>query len=130
MPVESDLPGVTRLDPALREAVRAAADAASKAGIELRITSGWRSVSYQQRLFDEAAAELGHAEAAKLVASPERSRHTVGEAVDVGPTEAAAWLIGRGPRFGLCQIYANEPWHFELAPVGQCPLLKNDATEA
>ena len=38
-----------------------------------------------------------------------------GKAVDVGPVEADNWLIRNGSRFGLCQIYANEIWHFELA---------------
>ncbi len=38
----------------------------------------------------------------------------------------------RGAEYGLCQIYANEPWHYELRPdaveVG-CPALYADPTE-
>ena len=26
------------------------------------------------------------------------------------------WLSERGSGYGLCQIYGNEPWHFELRP--------------
>lgn len=34
------------------------------------------------------------------------------------------WLARRGAEFGLCRVYANEPWHFELRPEateGGCP---------
>jgi zinc D-Ala-D-Ala carboxypeptidase len=39
------------------------------------------------------------------------------------------WLIANGSRFGLCQIYANELWHFELATdaAGGCPALLPNA---
>jgi zinc D-Ala-D-Ala carboxypeptidase len=34
-----------------------------------------------------------------------------------------------GSQFGLCRIYANESWHFELAAdqYGNCPPLLPDA---
>ena len=35
--------------------------------------------------------------------------------MDVAPVDADNWLIRNGAQFGLCQIYANELWHFELA---------------
>jgi hypothetical protein len=55
--------------------------------------------------------------------------HVVGKAVDVGPVAADEWMIHHGPRFGLCQIYANEIWHFELAvdAQGNCPPLRPNA---
>ena len=82
----------------------------------MRISSGWRSKGFQQRLFDDAVRTYGNVDAAKeFVASPEVSKHVVGEAVDIAPVEADKWLIRNGPQFGLCQIYANEIWHFELA---------------
>jgi zinc D-Ala-D-Ala carboxypeptidase len=62
--------------------------------------------------------------------TPSMSKHVSGEAVDVGGTGADQWLIANGSRFGLCQIYANELWHFELATdaQGNCPgLLPNAA---
>ena len=34
----------------------------------------------------------------------------------VGPSSAAAWLSVHGAPYGLCQIYRNEPWHYELRP--------------
>ena len=64
--------------------------------------------------------------------TPERSTHVRGLAVDVGPTDAAYWLIQHGAEYGLCQIYANEIWHFErvVRPGGTCPPLLPDATGA
>lgn len=115
---------IANLDPALLAAVRAAAVDAAARGVELKVTSGWRSAEYQQRLLDEAI-ELyrSEAEARKLVHPPEKSEHVVGKAIDIGPTAAADWLIQHGGDYGLCQTYANEMWHFELmtSPGGQCP---------
>ncbi|WP_423464895.1 M15 family metallopeptidase [Promicromonospora sp. MS192] len=129
--VDDDLPGITRLDPALADAVRQAAADAATDGVELWITSGWRSPAFQQSLLDEAVREHGSLEAARhLVATPETSAHVTGKAVDIGPTEADYWLIEHGPGYGLCQVYANEIWHFELltTPGGTCPPLLEDAT--
>jgi D-alanyl-D-alanine carboxypeptidase len=57
------------------------------------------------------------------VNTPELSAHVTGDAVDIGPTDADSWLSQHGADYGLCQIYANEMWHFELAtePGGTCP---------
>jgi hypothetical protein len=38
--------------------------------------------------------------------------------------DATAWLSEHGAGYGLCQVYANEPWHYELRPKainGGCP---------
>jgi hypothetical protein len=50
------------------------------------------------------------------VATPATSAHVKGHAVDVGPADATAWLSEHGAGYGLCQIYRNEPWHYELRP--------------
>jgi LAS superfamily LD-carboxypeptidase LdcB len=125
--------GVTRLAPELLDALRAAATDAAADGIELLVTSGWRSPAYQQRLLDEAVAQYGSAaEAARWVATPETSAHVSGEAVDIGPAAASAWLSGYGAAYGLCQSYANELWHYELRPdaiENGCPVMYADPTE-
>jgi LAS superfamily LD-carboxypeptidase LdcB len=57
--------------------------------------------------------------------------HVSGDAVDIGPTAAAAWLSKHGAEYGLCQIYRNEPWHYELRPDAVdrgCPPLYADPT--
>jgi LAS superfamily LD-carboxypeptidase LdcB len=66
------------------------------------------------------------------VARPGTSVHEAGGAVDVGPEEAAAWLTRHGAAYGLCRIYGNEPWHFELRPVAVrhgCPPTYADPTQ-
>nr|WP_244305646.1 M15 family metallopeptidase [Kitasatospora cheerisanensis] len=128
--MDGDSPAVRNLDPALLAALRSAAADAQAQGVELRVTSGWRSRSYQQRLLDAAVARYGSLESARrYVNTPEKSAHVSGKAVDIGPTNADDWLNRKGARYGLCQVYANEMWHFELltTPGGQCPPQLPDA---
>ena len=129
-PFDTANPILSQLDPALLGAVQEAARAAQAAGVPFMVTSGWRSKGFQQRLFDDAVTTYGSVQkAAELVATPEVSKHVSGQAIDIGPAEADRWLIANGARFGLCQIYANEIWHFELAvdAQGNCPPLKANA---
>jgi zinc D-Ala-D-Ala carboxypeptidase len=121
---------VERLDPTLLSAIQNAAKAAAADGITMTITSGWRSPEFQQRLLDNAIQTYGSFAAARqYVQTPEASKHVTGQAVDVGGQGADPWLITNGSRFGLCQIYANELWHFELATdaAGKCPALLPNA---
>jgi len=114
----------------LLTAIQNAARSAASEGVDLQITSGWRTKGFQQRLFNDAVRTYGSKDIAQqFVASPDTSHHVVGKAVDVGPVEADNWLIRNGSRFGLCQIYANELWHFELVADkdGVCPPLRRDA---
>jgi LAS superfamily LD-carboxypeptidase LdcB len=119
-------PAVGNLDPALLIAVQQATTAAAAEGVTMTITSGWRSPQFQQQLLDDAIAIYGSLPAARqYVQTPDHSRHVLGQAVDIGGVGADQWLIVNGARFGLCQIYANEPWHFERATdaAGNCPPL-------
>jgi hypothetical protein len=129
---DDDVPGVARLDPALLGALREAATAAATTGVEFHVDSGWRSPDYQEQLLREATATHGsEAEAARWVAPPDRSEHVSGNAVDIGPTRAAAWLSAHGAAYGLCPVYGNEPWHYELrpeAPARGCPPMYADPT--
>jgi zinc D-Ala-D-Ala carboxypeptidase len=129
-PFDVTNPVIGWLDPALLAAVQNAARTAKNDGVDIQITSGWRTKGFQQRLFDDGVRTYGGVDAARqFVASPDTSRHVDGEAVDVGPVEADNWMIRNGPRFGLCQIYANEIWHFELVAGkdGSCPALRPNA---
>jgi hypothetical protein len=130
-PFDVNQAAIANLDPELREAIQRAADDAEEDGIELLITSGWRSRNYQQQLLDEAVVTYGSlAEARKWVNTPEKSTHVSGDAVDVGFTDADYWLIQHGYEYGLCQTYANEIWHFELTvePGESCPAPIADAS--
>lgn len=129
---DDDYPAVANLDPALRAALRRAATAAAGDGVGFTVDSGWRSRKYQEQLLREAVAKYGSEdEAARWVASPDTSRHVSGDAVDIGPSDAAAWLSRHGAEYGLCRIYRNEPWHYELRPKATdagCPPLYADPT--
>lgn len=129
---DDESPAVVNLDPDLLRAVRLAAKVAAADGIVFIVNSGWRSPAYQEQLMSEAIAEYGSAEeAARWVASVEASAHVSGDAVDIGPVDAAAWLAQYGAAFGLCQIYENEPWHYELRPdavTAGCPPMYPDAS--
>ncbi|HWK28321.1 MAG TPA: M15 family metallopeptidase [Solirubrobacter sp.] len=126
------VPGVANLDPDLLGALRRAATDAARGGVQFVVDSGWRSAAYQKHLLQEAVATYGSkAEAARWVATPGTSAHVSGDAVDIGPATAATWLSAHGVAYGLCQIYANEPWHYELRPAaaGQgCPAMYADPT--
>jgi len=130
---DDEIPGVAKLDPALLAALRRAATDAADDGVGLVVDSGWRSPAYQEHLLREAVSKYGsQAEAARWVATPGTSAHVSGDAVDIGPTDAAAWLSEHGARYELCRIYGNEPWHYELrpeAPEHGCPPIYADPTQ-
>ena len=127
-----EIPGVANLDPALLGALRQAATDAAGDWVEFFVDSGWRSPEYQEQLLREAVSEYGsEEEAARWVATPNTSAHVSGDAVDIGPSDATAWLSEHGAAYGLCQIYSNEPWHFELRPEAGdhgCPPMYADPT--
>ena len=114
---DDEIPAVVNLKPDLLGALRRAATDAADDGVEILLNGGWRSPEYQAQLLREAISKYGsEAAAARWVATPETSAHVRGEAVDIGPVDAAAWLSEHGAGYGLCQIYRNEPWHYELRP--------------
>ena len=127
---DDDIPAVANLDPGLLRALRQAAMAAAKDRIDIIVNSGWRSREYQKQLIRDAVAKYGSEKnAARWVATPDRSSHVSGDAVDIGPSRATAWLSKHGAEYGLCRIYRNEPWHYELrrqAVAGGCPSMYAD----
>jgi zinc D-Ala-D-Ala carboxypeptidase len=127
---DDDIPAVANLDPRLLHALRHAAKDAARDGIEIVVNSGWRSREYQKRLLRDAVAKYGsEKKAARWVATPGTSSHVSGNAVDIGPSRAAAWLSKHGAEYGLCRIYRNEPWHYELRPDADddgCPPMYAD----
>jgi hypothetical protein len=129
---DDEIPGVVNLDPALLGALRQAATAAEGDGVEFVVDSGWRSPDYQEHLLREAISEYGsEQEAARWVAGPKTSAHVSGDAVDLG-RDAAAWLFEHGAAYGLCRVYGNESWHYELRPDATnqgCPPTYADPTQ-
>lgn len=128
--LDSDLPAIQRLDPLLLEALRAAnRTAEDERGTTITIVDGWRSLRYQQYLFARAVHTYGsEQEAERWVKRGADSSHVAGKAVDIDTADAMDFLNRFGSEWGLCQTYANETWHFELAttPGGECPAMRSD----
>jgi hypothetical protein len=116
---------ITGLQPQFRDAVGQMLQDAQRQGVNLRITSAYRSPEVQARLWENALAKYGSAEAArKWVAPPGKSQHNMGTAVDfAGPggllrdanSPEAQWLRANAGRFGLDIPMDWEPWQVELA---------------
>jgi D-alanyl-D-alanine carboxypeptidase len=130
---DDQVPGVANLDPALLGALRKAATDAADDGVDFVVDSGWRSPAYQAQLFRDAVSKYGsEEEAARWVATPNTSAHVSGDAVDIGPADATPWLSAHGAAYGLCQVYGNEPWHYEMraeAVDHGCPSMYADPTQ-
>ena len=93
----------------MRPDVAAAFDRMARAaradGVDLLITSGFRSDAEQAILFAR------HPDP-KWVAPPGRSLHRNATELDLGPASAYGWLAANAPRFHFVQRYAWEPWHY------------------
>ena len=130
---DDQYPGVAKFNPGLLAALRRATTAAATDDVHVYLNSGWRSRAYQDELLNEAVAQYGsRTEAAKWVATADTSPHVSGNAADIGPVQADTWLSEHGAAFGLCQIYRNEPWHYELRPAAVthgCPRMYSDPTQ-
>ncbi|WP_292790426.1 MULTISPECIES: M15 family metallopeptidase [unclassified Microbacterium] len=128
-----DRVAVGNLDPALLDALQRAASDAEADGVTFLVNSGWRSAALQEQLLRDAIDDYGsEEEARRWVATAETSAHVSGDAVDLGPLPTLDWLTQRGWRYGLCQTYGNESWHYELRPEAVedgCPAPYADPTE-
>lgn len=88
-----------------------AMNAAYKAetGKDLPVTTAFRSMEYQQRLYDR----LGPG----LASKPGWSNHQQGTAVDIAvqsswDSPTAKWLIANASKFGFYGKVKKEPWHW------------------
>lgn len=131
LPLDSDLPAVSRLSPDLLTALQRAQAAMKQDGdgADITIADGWRSERYQEHLFAQAVRQYGsEEEAERWVKRGADSAHVRGDAVDIADAGAMDFLNRFGNEWGLCQVYANEAWHFELrtTPGGECPTQSAD----
>jgi hypothetical protein len=89
------------------------AASASRAGLALVVSSGFRSDAEQAALF---AANPDP----RWVAPPGRSLHRCATELDLGPPSAYGWLAANASRFGFVQRYSWEAWHYGFA-AGPAP---------
>jgi hypothetical protein len=84
--------------------------AARRAGIDLVVTSGFRTDAEQAALF------RAHPDP-RWVAPPGRSRHRDATELDIAGTPGAwEWLAAHARRFGFVRRYPWEPWHHGYLP--------------
>lgn len=116
------------------EAFHRLVEAAAEEGLEIRMTTAYRSYDFQKILFDNYVEKEGEEQANTYSARPGQSEHQTGLAVDVsspsvdyqltsdyGKTEEGKWLAGNAYRFGFILRfpqgkedvtgYQYEPWH-------------------
>ena len=125
---------------------------AKKEGIILWISSGYRSVDLQTRLFKrqierEKSKEIINEEeaekrAARIVARPYTSEHNTGLAIDFNgvednfyTTKEYKWLINNAHKYGFIERYQKkwqsrtgviyEPWHFRYVGKEVAPLIRD-----
>ena len=115
------------------QALRRMWEAARADGIELLLTSAYRSFETQESLFRDYASRHGEDRANTFSARAGQSEHQLGTAVDFGGTPAdhtsafaetapGRWLTARAHEFGFALSYPDgtqeitgyifEPWHF------------------
>jgi hypothetical protein len=95
--------GLSQLNPDLRGRL----GAMMQANPNLRINSGFRTANGQQRLWESGNPNI---------APPGKSRHTRGQAADLGPRSQMGWLNANAKRFGLdTGSDKGEPWHVQVA---------------
>ncbi len=91
-------------------AFRAMARAAEKAGLDLRIRSGFRSHAKQKQLYKDYVRGRGH-----LAARPGYSNHESGRALDIYITDyrVLEWLEKHAAAYGFHRTVPGEAWHWE-----------------
>lgn len=107
------------------------AEAARKDGIELLVSSAYRSFQYQSTVYRRVVQELGQELADRESAKPGFSQHQLGTAVDFGSISDAftgspmeRWLRRRAWEFGFSLSYPegkeaetgyrHESWHYRF----------------
>lgn len=81
-------------------------NAAAADGVTLQVTSGFRTMEYQERLKRELGA---------TAAQPGFSPHQVGYAVDFSTrgTGQYEWMVRNAYRYGFVRTVVRERWHWE-----------------
>jgi D-alanyl-D-alanine carboxypeptidase len=86
-------------------------DAARRDGVELCITSGFRTQAEQEKLY-----RCWRRGRCPLAARPGHSKHQSGLALDLDVRTsrgAGAWLARHAGQFGFKRTVKPEPWHWE-----------------
>lgn len=121
------------LNTEFHDRVGAMVQAAAADGIDLKITSAYRSPELQAQLWQAALEKYGDPEIAdNWVARPGMSKHNEGLAVDFAGKNGgllrdanspeAQWIKANAARFGLDVPLSNEPWQVEMGGARGQPM--------
>lgn len=120
------------IDERAYDALCAMLEDASKKGLDLKVCSSYREISYQQNLFQKKVEEYQNSgltkedafeKAKTIVALPGASEHNLGLAVDIcaesyqvldegyASTEEAKWLKKNAAKYGFILRYPKEKEH-------------------
>ncbi len=135
-----------QIDQLIKTSLEKLVESAKKDGIQLMVSSAYRSAADQQQLYDLYMTTKGQAYTISHVAAPGTSEHQTGRAVDLSTQSqpcvtdsdkceldfsTIAWLAKNAPKFGFIQRYpmgkqsitgfANEEWHYRYVGI---PLAK------
>ena len=88
-------------------------EAASHAGVALRVVSGFRTMAQQEYLY--GCYTHCNCNDCNLAAVPGTSNHQSGHALDLNTSDPGvlAWLNAHGAGFGFSRTVASEDWHWE-----------------
>lgn len=102
-----------RVEIATADAYIAMAEAAERAGIPLRINSGFRTNAEQQYLYN--CYRNCNCNSCNLAAAPGYSNHQSGHALDLNTATGGVynWLAANAASFGFKRTVPSEPWHWE-----------------
>ncbi len=123
-------------------ALLALIEAAKQDGIELLVSSAYRSFSYQEDLFNYWSAQANASEVEHESAIPGHSQHQLGTTIDFAPvdpvfaeTKAYAWLQQHAADFGFSLSYPEhskdftgytfESWHWRFIHPSTTAIQKN-----
>lgn len=141
--------GVGGITPQTQAAYKALYDAAKADGLNLIITSGYRTWDKQNAMFENYVKTETFEKAIIHAARPGHSEHHTGEALDMvtldpkKPTSQqtdnkviTAWLVENAHRFGFILRYPEgkteqtgymfEPWHYRYVGLPLAEILRND----
>lgn len=87
--------------------------AAKKAGISIRVVSGFRTMAQQQYLYNCYLTKKCNN--GNLAARPGYSNHQSGHALDLNTSASGvySWMSKNAGKFGFKRTVPSEPWHWE-----------------
>lgn len=88
-------------------------EAARKAGVSIRIVSGFRTMAQQQYLYNCYLTKKCNN--GNLAARPGYSNHQSGHALDLNTSVSSVynWLTAHGGKYGFKRTVPSEKWHWE-----------------